>query len=170
MKLIEAMKQVKDLRIQADDLRSKASKYCAVLNIETPLYGNDQAQKIKEWVQGYGDILKQILKLRIAIQRTNLKTDVTIELGGKQVKKSIAEWIHRRRDLAELERAIWTSLGDRGLKEGFGKNSQDERIEIKIVRYYDPSERDTKSELYRSEPSRIDSTLEVINAVTDIVE
>lgn len=170
MKLIEAMKKIKDLQIKAEDLKKKCSQFCAIQSVETPLYGKDQSEKIKEWLQGFHDITKEILKLRISVQRTNLATSVTIELGGKQVTKSIAEWIHRRKDLAGLEQSVWSSLGDRGLKEGILQNSQGEKVEVKIVRFYDPSERDRNIELYRSEPSIIDSTLEITNAVTDVIE
>lgn len=170
MKLIEAMKKIKDLQIKAEDLKKKVAQFCAIQSVETPLYGKDQAEKIKEWLQGYGDILKEVLKLRIAVQRTNLATNVTIELDGKQVTKSIAEWIHRRKDLAGLEQSVWSSLTDRGLKEGILQNSQGEKVEVKIVRFYDPAQKDRFVELYRSEPSKIDSTLEVVNAVTELIE
>lgn len=168
MKLIEAMKKIKDLQIKAEDYRKKVSTYCADQSHETPLYGADQKRKITEWIQGHADIIQEILKLRVAIQRTNLATSVTIELGGIQVTKSIAEWIHRRRDLAELDRLCWGGLGDRGLREGTILTSTGEKQEVKIRRYYDPAERDKQVELYRSEPSTIDSTLEVINAVTEL--
>ncbi len=42
--------------------------------------------------------------------------------------------------------------------------------EIRIVRCFDPAERDAKIELYRSEPGLIDRTLEVVNATTDLLE
>ena len=168
MKIIEGMKKIKELQIKAEDLRKKVATYCADQSHETPIYGKDQAEKIKEWVQSHGDILKEILGLRVAIQRTNIQTSVTIELDGKQVQKSIAEWIHRRRDLAGLELALWTGIGDRGLREGIVKTSTGETMEVKIRRYYDPSERDKRMELYRSEPSVIDRTLEVTNAVTEL--
>jgi len=169
MKLIEAMKKIKELRIKAEDIKSKVGTYCADQSHETPVYP-DQKAKIKEWTQSYSDILKEILSLRVAIQRTNLATEVTIELGGKQVTKTIAEWIHRRRDLADLEKAVWNVIGDRGLREGTVQTSTGEKTEVKIRRYYDPEERDNKTELFRSEPSVVDSTLEVVNAVTDLVE
>ena len=41
--------------------------------------------------------------------------------------------------------------------------------EVRVRRYYDPAQRDEKLELYRSEPSTIDATLEVSNAVTDLI-
>jgi hypothetical protein len=36
--------------------------------------------------------------------------------------------------------------------------------------YFDPAERDKKIEIFRSEPSLIDRTLEVINCTTDLIE
>ena len=170
MKLIEALKKIKELEKKADDLKGKVHTYCADQSHETAVYGKDQAEKIKEWIQGHGDVLREILKLRIGIQRTNLETSVTIELGGKQVTKSIAEWIHRRRDLAAKAYAVWAGIGDRGLREGVIKSSTGESMEVKIRRYYDPAERDLRMEEFRSEPSVIDRTLEVTNAVTELID
>lgn len=170
MKLIQAMKQLKDLAIKAEDLRGKVAKYSADLTMETPTYP-DQRKQVSEWLQAHGDILKEVLRLRVAIQRTNLATPVTIELDGKQVTKSIAEWIHRRRDLAKLEMDSWAKLTDRNLKEQNVQTTPGGPItEIRIRRHYDPAVRDAKMELYRSEPSIIDSTLEVVNATTDLAE
>lgn len=169
MKIIQAMKQVKDLNRKADDLLAKIKQHSADLDFETPLYPK-QAEVVSGWVQAHGDIVKEIERLRLAIQLTNLQTPVTIELGGKQITKPIAAWIHRRRDLAKMQETAWRGLTDRNLKEGSVKNSQDVVIEVKIRRYYDPTQRDNMIELYRSEPSTIDATLEVVNAVTDLIE
>lgn len=169
MKIIQAMKQLKDLKAKAEDLRNKVGQFCCDLTLETPTYP-DQKQQIREWTQAHHDILKTILDLRVAIQRTNLATEVSIELDGKTVTKSIAAWIHRRKDLAATEMALWQKLGDRGLKEQNVQTSQGGNItEIRIRRYFDPAEKDRKVELYRSEPMMIDATLEVINATTDLV-
>jgi len=169
MKLIEAMKQIKDLQRKAEDLRTKVSSASALTTVDTPVYP-DQKGKVSEWVQGHSDILKEILRLRTAIQRTNLATQVTIELGEKQVTKSIAEWIHRRRDFAKMEREMWSKLTDRGLKEGMVNTPGGQTVEMKIVRFYDPVERDKNIDLYTSEPSKVDARLEVINAITDLME
>lgn len=170
MKLIQAMKKLKDLAIKAEDLRGKVAQNAADLSIETPAYA-DPKRQVAEWIQAHSDILKEILALRVAIQRTNIQTPVTIELDGRQVTKSIAEWIHRRRDLAKLELDMWSKLGDRGLKEQNVQTSPAGPVtEVRIRRYFDPVERDKKREVYRSEPSVIDSTLEVINATTELVE
>lgn len=170
MKLIEAMKKCKDLARKADDIKAKIAQNSAHLSFETPTYGDKQRDQVREWLQSHEDIQKEILRLRVAIQKTNMATTVAIELGEKQVTKTIAEWIHRRRDLAKADMSAWANLSDKGLKEGVGKNSLGEALEVKIVRNFDPVERDKKLELYRSEPSIVDATLEVVNATTDLIE
>lgn len=170
MKIIEAMKKVKDLQRKADDLKEKISKYCADLDCETPTYP-DQRREVSGWIQSTEDIYKEIEHLRVSIQKTNIETDVTIEIGGKFVIKKIAQWIHRRRDLAKAQESIWRALTDKGLKETsvvqLTPNSPQSFVKKRL--YFDPSERDKKIELYRSEPSIIDSTLEIINATTELI-
>lgn len=170
MKIIQAMKQLKDLAIKSNDLRAKIQKHSADLSIETQIYPDQRAQ-LALWIQSHSDVLKEILRLRVAIQRTNLATPVAIELGGVTVTKSIAEWIHRRRDLAKMEQESWALLTDRGLKEQGVQTVKDGPVtQVTIRRYFDAQERDTKVELYRSEPSLINGTLEVVNATTDLIE
>lgn len=169
MKIIEAMKKLKALNEKASDLRAKVSQYCADLDFETPMYA-DQRGQIQEWMQSHFDTVQEIARLRVAIQRTNLATNVTITLGEKNVVKSIAEWIHRRKDLAKLDLEMYSKLGDRGLKDGMAQTTTGGTKEVKIRRYFDPKDRDTKIALFREEPHTIDSTLEVINAVTDLIE
>lgn len=170
MKIIQAMKKLKDLAVKATDLRGKVQQHSADLTMETPAYP-DQRRQVAEWLQSHGDVLREILRLRVAIQRTNLHTEVTIELGGKQVTKCIAEWIHRRRDLAKLDMDAWSKLTDRSLKEQNIQTTPGGPItEVRIRRHFDPAERDRNLELYRSEPSVIDGTLEVVNATTDLIE
>jgi len=171
MKIIEALKKIKDLRRKADDLVSKVKQHCADLDCETPIYP-DQKRQISEWIQAHSDIVKEILHLKTSITRTNLKTEVTIELGDKFVTKPICDWIERRRTLANLEEVMYRSLTDKGLKDTY-QNQLTPNAPVTIIKkrlYFDPIERDKKIELYRSEPSKIDSTLEIINAVTDLLE
>ena len=174
MKIIEAMKQIKALTVKAEDLRTKIGQYCADLDFETPTYGttenNEQRAQISSWLQAHSDVLKEILRLRVAIQRTNLATSVTITLGDKNVTKTISEWIHRRRDLSAFELTAWSMLTDRKLKEGVTVTSAGGTREVRIRRYFTPAERDKNIDLYRTEPMTIDSTLEVINATTDLIE
>lgn len=178
MKLIEGLKEIERLKKKLDDLRNKVGEHCAHSSLKQPEYGNDQQKMVDKWIQSYHDTVQRILDLRIAIAQTNLNTDVTIELGGKQVTKSIAEWIHRRRELANLDANLYRTLNDKHVNVGkirtvnpsMGAMQTDDNDEVDVtsVRYYDPEVRDTKLELYDSEPSIIDGKLEIVNAVTDI--
>jgi hypothetical protein len=169
MKIIEGLKLSKELQVKADDLRKKIEMHAAHLSIETPVY-KDQRAQVAEWLQAHYDILQEIAALRIRVARTNLATQVDLQLGGKTVTKSITEWIIRRKELAPLDHKAWSSLGDRGLKEQNLQTTAGGPVtEVRIVRCFDPKERDTKVELYRSEPGVIDRTLEVVNATTDLL-
>jgi hypothetical protein len=174
MKLIEALKKTKDLQRKADDIRAKIGNFCADLDAEVPAYGTPEAQtkQIQEWLQAHTDILKEIENLRLSIQKTNLAIEVSVEVtDGKNVKKSIAAWIHRRKDLAKLDVAAWSGLTNRNLRpQNYKAASSSEEVKISNVRkYYNQQERDKKVEDFTSEPSRIDAALEIANAVTDLV-
>src|SRR5258706_14668211 len=117
MKLIEAMKELKAPVVKSEELRKKTAQYSAKASFETNTY-TDQAGQIKEWLQGNHDTVKRMAHLQTSIQRTNLQTQVEIELGGIKVQHCIAEWVVRRRSLAGMEMQAWQGLTDSGLKEG----------------------------------------------------
>ncbi len=130
----------------------------------------DTGKRITEWTQMCEDISQDNIKLLCSIQRTNINTKVTIELGGKKVTKTIAEWVWRRREYAAIDFATWSKLTDRGLRDNNLKTSTNENMEIKVIRHFDPIKRDEMLEIYRSEKSNIDAALEVVNATTDLIE
>ena len=169
MKIIEAMKQAKDLEKKSADLRAKIGQYCADLSIENPVYEN-QREQVRGWLQAHEDITRQIARLKTSITKTNLATVVTIQLGGKSVAKCIYEWIQRRQKLADLDRQAWAALTDRNLKEQNVSSNGANVTPVTVRRYFDPLERDAKSEIYRSEPAAIDGALEVINATTELLD
>ncbi len=175
MKLIEGLKKTKDLLRKADDLRAKIAAYCADLDADVPAYGtpDKQTAQIAEWLQAHSDVLKEIERLRLAIQKTNLVVGVDVEVtDGKHVQKSIAAWIHRRKDLAKMEAAAWAGLTNKNLKaQPYKMTATTDEVKIANIRkYYDQKTRDEKVENFTSEPSRIDAALEIANAVTDMVE
>lgn len=175
MKIIEALKKTKDLQRKADDIRKKIADNCADLDAEQPAYGTPEAQtkQIAEWLQAHSDILKEIESLRLAIQKTNLAVEIPVEVvDGKRVTKSIAAWIHRRKDLAKTEAQAWSVLTNRNLRaQSYRATPTAEDVKIANVRkYYNQAERDKKVEEFTSEPSRIDAALEIANAVTDLIQ
>jgi flagellar basal body rod protein FlgB len=170
MKLIEGLKLVKELLVKAEDLRKRIATNSALLNIETPAY-KDQKAQVASWLQAHEDLTREIARLKVRIAKTNLQTQVTIAIGDKQVTKCITEWIVRRKETAALDQTAWAGLTDRNLKEQNLKTSADGPVtEVRIVRFFDSLERDFRVDQYRQEPSLIDRTLEVTNAVTDLVD
>lgn len=177
MKIVEALKQIKDLARKADDLQKKVADHSADTEDMTPVYP-DQKTQVAQWIQAHGDILRKIISLRLGVQRTNIQTMATIELEGKQVQKTLAEWILRRGvgrkedGMALKEKAIWASLTDRNLRPKAIPNPKDPTNPdlMRVRRYYDPAERDRRIDALSSEPSLIDAALEIKNAVTDLVD
>jgi hypothetical protein len=173
MKVIQAMKEVKDLLRKANDIRTKRKTFCADLNNQDPAYKTTEAQEkqIREWGDAHRDILRLVEKRRVQIQKTNISKNVVIEIAGQQVQKCIAAWIHRRRDLADLEAESWSNLSTGRLSESAVKDAKTgEVVAVKIRRYYDQAERDKMVEIFTSEKSIIDGSLEVANATTDLIE
>ena len=170
MKIIEAMKRIKNNKEKVVDLQNKIGLHCANLNHETPLYGTETKSKIEEWAQSCTDLSKENIRLLCAIQRTNIKNQVTITLSGIPVTKTIAEWVWRKREYAATDLKTWALMTDRNLKEGVVSSSTSIPVELKIQRHFDPELRDEKMAIYRSEPHEIDSALEIVNATTDLEE
>lgn len=170
MKLIEALKSLKDLTQKAADLRVKIATHSAYLSVETPIY-EKQTEQVREWLQAHEDLTREIATLHVRIAKTNLGTMVTIKVGDNTLIKPIAEWVIRRRITANLDLQAWSQLGDRGLKEqSFRPTAESKVTEVKIVRCYDPVQRDNRITLYKGEPNLIDRTLEVVNATTELLD
>lgn len=169
MKIIEAMKRVKANNEKIGDLQNKIANNCSKLNVETSSYNNPK-EKITEWLQSCDDLTQENVRLLCAISRTNLATQVTIDIGDKSVTKNIAEWVWRRRTYAEIDYQTWSRLTDRNLREGTMEQSTGQKVEVRIERHFDPEERDKKLAMYRSEPHQIDAALEVVNATTELIE
>lgn len=170
MKLVEALKKIKSNKDKIFEIQEKISKSCSNLSHETPQYGAEGTKKkIEEWLQACDDLSQENVTLYCNIQRTNLTVNVPIELGGKTVTKSIAAWIWRRKEYHSIDYKTWSLLGDRNLKEQIINTSTGLPFESKIVRHFDPVKRDNMLSMYRAEKFAIDSALEVVNAVTDLI-
>lgn len=169
MKIIEAMKRVKTNKVKIIDLQNLIKNNSAHVSVETSPYPDPKA-KVAEWAQAATDLTKENCKLLVSIGRTNLATPVTIKLGDNSLTKSIAEWVWRRREYAGIDFLTWQGMTDRGLREGQAPSSTSVPLEVKIVRNYDPELRDKNLAIFKSEAHEIDSALEVVNAVTDLIE
>lgn len=169
MKIIEALKKIKANRAKVEDLRKLISTHSAMKSTDTSPYANP-VQQVKSWVDAIEQIALDNEKLLYRIHKTNLMTQVTIELDGNAVTKSIDEWINRRREGAAIAALAWNSQTDRGLKEEAIKQSDGTLHVVTIVRNYDAATRDKKLAAFAEEPSIIDGRLEIVNATTDLME
>lgn len=169
MKIIQAMRKIKQLEDKASLYRERIAVYSQDLDIETPVYGEGQRDKVSSWLQGHEDLMREIESLKASIQRTNSSTPITIRIRDVEVTKTITEWIVRRAVTSKLNRQAWSSLGAKKLVDGSMQTSSGEHRNVSVRRYYDPEERDRKVSLFTQEPTLIDGELEVANAITDII-
>lgn len=170
MKIIEAMRGIKSLVEKQTGLLDKIKKHCADTDNVQPIYETTEKQqsKMNEWMQSHKDTVKEIERLRLGIQNTNMQTLVKIDLGGVTVEKPIAAWIHRRRDLSAMEMSAWRSLHDEHLQGGTIQTPEGTLKAVNVRIYFDKDKRDNKIEELRGEPHQIDAALEIINATTEV--
>jgi hypothetical protein len=170
MKIVQALKKIKALKIKISDLTAQIRDSSVILKTTTPKY-SDQLKTVREMIDSVRDSCLEISKLKAAIAKTNLETMLEIPVGGKNVKKSIFEWICRRQELCALEETSWQVLGENGTKPGLILDPQKpgERIVVDITRFYVPEEKDKMCANLKSEPATIDGFLEVCNAETDLI-
>jgi hypothetical protein len=169
MKIIEGLKKIKDLQRKASDLRDKIAANCAQMSFESEKYDN-QFGKVDGWLQAHHDIIMEIECLRERIAKTNLEIKVTIDLFGNEVTKSIHNWISRKRDLIDLDIESWDLLTDRGLTDQKVRGSNGEILDFKVIRFYNLELRDKKIDQFKTEKLLIDAKLEIVNAITDLIE
>lgn len=169
MKLIEALKEVKANQDKIKDIQALIARNSAHLNIYTPEYEDPKA-KVAEWVQSCVDLSKRNIELLLAIQQTNLNTLVKIKLGDNVIEHSIAYWVWRRREYANIDFETFSKLTDKGLQDSkIRTNSDGQTADVKLVRNFDPAQRDKMLLIYKSEKAAIDAALEVANATTELV-
>ncbi len=173
MKIIEAMRRIKDNNVKINDLQAKIANNSANLDASPTEYGENTKSQVASWVQACLDVVQENVKLGVSIQRTNLLTSVTISIGDNDVTKTIAEWVLRRRIYAAIDQATWSRLTNKNLQPMNYQVDVDGQKQIKVsnvVLNYNPVERDNAIAMYRSEPMLINSALEIVNATTDLIE
>jgi hypothetical protein len=171
MKIIEGLKKIKYLKKKIQDLHEKINRFSADNDCDAPTY-KDQTKQITEWTQSCSDLLKELSTLQFRIQKTNINTEISIELNGNVVTKSIYEWVHRVRDLIRDDLETWKSLNSSGMNEARKYNLPGTSVEYIVKRrlYFDPVIKDKKIEELNLETSLIHSKLEITNAITNLLD
>lgn len=169
MKIIEALKKIKLNEKKIADYTTRIKQHSAILSTETSPYA-DTKKEVDGWLQAVADLVKENETLMRRVHTTNTSTQVNVEVGGKQVTKSIDEWLYRRNKGIEFERLSVAALTDRNLKEQAVPDKEGKMQIITINRHYDASLRDKRLGQLMDEPSQIDMALEIVNATTDLLE
>ena len=171
LKLTQGLKLQKSMISDIAQLEALVTKHSADFENETPLLGDasKQCAQVAAWAQSARQLENDLEWLNLRIQKTNNATLVTVELAGKQVTKPLTSWIHRRQKGCDRMTSLEQAHNDRGLKEQSIRNSSGVTETMKIRRYYDPQAQAQRIMDAKREKSLIDSTLEVVNATTDLL-
>lgn len=172
MKIIEAMKELRIIEKKMQRNIKSIGEYSSSLSIYSNIFGSapKQQKEVKEYIQSSEDLLKMYLKLKQAIEKTNL--EIVVEIEGK--KYSISELLVLKRKLAKVMEETFGALSDQKAKvdlENMNVRMVDkEGKEPTVIRYYDEKYKNEGMKKWRDLYDTIDSKLEIVNATTDLVE
>lgn len=170
MKLIEGMKQLKITEKKMSHNADRISEYAAIISSEKPIFGTEaeQRKQVGALIQSNTDLAKEYLRLKARVDLTNLQTQVTI---GKETF-TIADLLQIKRNVAGLMKLTYTSLNDKKAEYRL----QSIRLGATgtkpphIERMYDETAKYQGLQYWQGIEDEIETRLEVINAMTELVE
>jgi predicted ribosome quality control (RQC) complex YloA/Tae2 family protein len=171
MKLIEALKNLKTIQKRIEKNCGMIGEYAAYVSVETPAFETEdkQRQEVASLVQSNLDLIKEFLRLKTAIEFTNLNTKVTI--GSRE--HSISELITIRRTSGAFVPATYGALNNRVAmqklqnvyKTAGGVNPTEP---AKLIPLYSEADKNKALAAWDEFFSAIDGKLEVVNAETEL--
>jgi hypothetical protein len=172
--IVQALKKMKSLKEEVEATRQLLLAHSADYANESPVYETVDKQKaqIASWLQSIEDKLQAYANLALRVKYTNLMTPVTMYLddGAKKLTLPLEEWIVMRREIAPIKQGVYSSVGDRNLKDKEVRTSAGAQETVQVRRYYDPVARDAALMRAKALPHLIDSNLEVVNATTPLLQ
>lgn len=169
MTVTEAMKRLRIIEKRMQDNCTSISTYSSSVSTEKPLFETEAAQKkeVDSLIQANGDLLKEYLYLKKKIEETNLRT--TVEIGG--VGYIISDLLIIKRKLANTMVRTYRALNEeQGERRKGSTGIGPEGNRPYVVRFYDEKEKNEGLRKWQDLYDNIDSRLETINALTDLVE
>ncbi len=173
MKLIEGMKQLKiiEKKMAANSLR--IGEYAAIVSTERPAFSSADEQKagIKSLIQSNRDLAEQYLALKRRVDLTNL--NATVAINGRNY--TIVDLLVLRRGLAKALKATFLALREDqaqqrlgSLQRQFGTTLTGDKTPH-IERMYEEREKHEEIQKIQNLEDEIETRLETINAVTELV-
>lgn len=172
MKIIEAMKEAKLIEKKIRKNNELITEYSSALdNEKLPfLTEEEQIKEVKKLVQSNIDLEERYISLKVAIDRTNLATKVSIE--GAKREYTIFELLVIKRKFGKTMIEKYTSMNGskaEAKRMSYGRLSSEGKAPS-VIKFYDEREKNNNINDIENFLAKIDSRLEVVNAVTDIIE
>jgi hypothetical protein len=167
-KIIEVMKNLKVIEKRMVANREKISKYAAIVSTERPVFDTESEQKkeVASLIQANMDLIVEYTKGKLLVDKTNAAT--IVEINGKSY--SISELLLLKRKLAQEMIMTFGSLNDNQATMRL-RNAQTVDGKVpQVIRMYDERAKNEGTSFWQELYHTIDSRLEVINAMTDVVE
>ena len=172
MKIVEALKGLRVIEKKIKKNTEQIGEYSSILSNEKSLFGDEKGQekKVRELIQSNQDLLTYYLKVKRAIEKTNLVA--TVEVGGVKYTLSDALTIKRKmaRHMLDTYNALSTRTGDAKLGMRRMSVSGDPNQIISVLRMYQETDKLDGLTKWQDLYDNLESRLEVINATTDLVE
>ena len=170
MKIIEGLKELKLIESRMKKNAEQIEKYSSVLDTERCHFENEavQTREVEQLVQANKDLQERYLQLKISIEHTNLATKVQIE--GQKKDYSIYELIIIKRKLGSLIKQTYEAMNRKQADMRRIKSMTSQATPVKVITLYDERKKNEALENHEKLMSNIDGRLEVVNAVTDLIE
>ena len=168
MKIVEAMKELRTIEKRMQSNISYLDQYSSILNTERPEFGTEEDQKkeVAALLQSNKDLMAQYLKIKSSIEKTNLET--LVEIKGET--KSIGEWLIIRRKLAKVMEMTYSALSSNNASNRMRMNMGSSDRTPQIIKMFDEKIKLEGLDKWQTMSDNIDARLQVINALTDIIE
>lgn len=170
MKIVEGIKKLKLIEKRMMEHTEQIKKYSSIVSCEKPVFGTEleQRRKIAELEQSNMDLCTEYLKIKKNLEFTNLVTPVTIN----KITYSISDLISIKRKIADImiktQMSKSEASGNEKLRLYLSNKDRDNTPSVVIL--YDEQQKNDRIRFWQDLKNEIDSTLEVVNATTDMKE
>ncbi len=169
MKIIEALKNLKTIQKRMEKNCQEITQYCAYVSTETPAFETEDKQRseVATRIQANMDLEAEYLRLKKAIETTNLNVKITIGVRTY----TITELISIKRVMGKYHTMTYAALNPQvvmnRLNEVFRKGI-DGTNPARVIVLYKEEDKNKNLRDWEDFMSQIDGKLEVLNAETEL--